>query len=58
MMQYQFCIDGRPAAQLRTLWVNAAHDAVSAGYAIWVSNDEIRLNDTQGATIERYEIGK
>ncbi len=55
MTRYQFQIDGRPAGAVRTTWGAAAHDAVTDGYAVWkdASKREIKLDDTQGATIAR-----
>lgn len=37
------------------IWLQAARDAVQAGYAVWsgVFEDAIKLDNTQGATIER-----
>jgi hypothetical protein len=44
--KYQFQIDGRGfKSPLRDTWEAAAHDAVSAGYAVWVSPGEIRINE-------------
>lgn len=56
-MRYQFQIDNRPAAPIRKTWEQAAQDAVSAGYAVWVGYDSIKLDDTQGASIARGQEG-
>ena len=52
-MKYLFTIDNRPAAPIRKTWEQAAQDAVNAGYATWTNSNEIRLDSTQGAAIER-----
>lgn len=54
-MKYQFYIDLRPAGPLRDDWIAAAQDAVNAGYAVWISEDQIKLDRTQGASIERID---
>jgi hypothetical protein len=51
-MKFQFQIDGRRAGPLRDAWVDAAHDAVSNGYASWRGH-ELALDETQGAAIAR-----
>jgi hypothetical protein len=53
-MRYQFQIDGRPAAPLRSKWEDAAWDAVEAGYGTWKNPDAVILDSNQGATIERF----
>lgn len=52
-MYYQFQVDGRPSGPRRNRWIDAAQDAVNDGYATWASEDEIRLEATQGAAIAR-----
>lgn len=52
-MRYQFQIDNRPAGQIRKRWEDAAQDAVSNGYGVWVDDDEVRL--APDASIERIE---
>ena len=54
---FQFQIDGRAAGRVRDTWEEAAQDAVNAGYAIWVSSNEIKLQSTQGAAIARGQKG-
>lgn len=52
--QYQFRLDGRPAAPVRDYWHDAARDAVSAGYGSWRYHKQaVSLDDTQGAEIVR-----
>lgn len=53
-MKYQFQVDNRRAGPIRSTWRDAAQDAVNNGYATWV-RDGIRLDDSQGASIERIE---
>lgn len=50
---YRFSIDCRSSCPWRRSWKDAARDAVDAGYAVWVTPNEIKLDDTQGAAIDR-----
>lgn len=53
-MKYQFLIDGRTfGSEIRDSWKDAAQDAVSAGYAIWIDDNSIKLDESQGAEIRR-----
>lgn len=45
-MSFQFQIDGRGfGSPIRANWAQAAQDAVSAGYAIWIDETKIHLDD-------------
>ncbi len=52
-MKYQFQIDNRSAGRIRDEWVDAAQDAVGAGYATWKGRESVYLDDSQGASIAR-----
>lgn len=53
-MKFQFQIDGRRIGPIRDRWVDAAQDAVNAGYASWGKRHKtVYLDDSQGATIEK-----
>ena len=54
-MKYQFQVDGRSAAPARSSWMVAAQDAVAAGYAVWVDQERIKLDATQGAEVARVD---
>jgi len=53
-LMFQFRLDNRAAGPIRSTWEDAAHDAVHAGYGVWVDPDSVNLDETQGATIERW----
>lgn len=53
-MLYQFTLDDRPAGPIREWWIDAANDAVDAGYATWIDSDAVKIDDSQGASIKRY----
>lgn len=44
-MVFQFQVDGRAAGPIRARWEDAAQDAVNDGYAVWVGDEQIRMND-------------
>jgi hypothetical protein len=52
-MKYQFQVDNRPAAPARDKWEDAAQDAVSDGYAVWVGGTSIKT--VNGASIARID---
>lgn len=55
--QYQFTLDGRPAAPVRDDWWAAARDAVSAGCATWRYHKQaVALDDARGADIARIPV--
>lgn len=56
---FQFQVDGRGfGSPLRTLWQDAAQDAVNAGYARWRDNThmEVRLDSGQGGAIAKVDL--
>ena len=56
MTKWVFTVDGRQCGYIRSEWEQAAQDAVSAGYAVWIHRPyRIKLDATQGADIERVE---
>lgn len=52
-MKYQFQIDNRPAGPIRDEWVDAARDAVQAGYAEWHDERAVQFDTSQGGAIAR-----
>jgi len=50
---YQFFIDGRAASCKRATWLEAAQDAVRAGYGVWVGPSAIKIDSDQGGEIRR-----
>lgn len=51
-MKYQFQVDNRPAAPVRSNWDDAAYDAIRAGYASMIRSG-VRLQEQ--ASIERIK---
>jgi hypothetical protein len=44
-MRYQFQVDGRGAAPVRSDWSLAAQDAVAQGYATWTGSLQVSMDD-------------
>ncbi len=52
-MRYQFQIDNRGFGPIRKNWEDAAQDAVSNGYGIWIGVGQVKLDEQ--ADIARIE---
>lgn len=52
-MRYQFFINGEPAGVARRDYIEALQDAVNAGYATWISEDQIQFDNSKGGGIEQ-----
>jgi hypothetical protein len=53
-MKFQFRVGNRPTGPVRDAWIDAARDAVDAGYGVFVGPDTVKiLDNTQGAMIAR-----